>query len=41
MELPDTFPTDIDYDWYLKECNEMLTGIGMRGPNGQMSLLLL
>jgi DNA polymerase elongation subunit (family B) len=28
MDLPDEFPTDIDYDWYINECNEMLMDIG-------------
>ena len=28
MTLPDEFPDDIDYDWYLRECEEMLMDIG-------------
>lgn len=28
MQLPDTLPDDLDYDWYIKECNKMLTDIG-------------
>lgn len=28
MELPDYLPGDIDYDWYIKEANGMLTEIG-------------
>lgn len=32
MELPDTFPTDIDYDYYLGETHDLLREIGaMRG----------
>jgi DNA polymerase elongation subunit (family B) len=28
MDLPDTFPTDIDYDYYIMKANELLTGVG-------------
>lgn len=28
MVLPDTLPDDIDYDWYLRECRELLYDIG-------------
>jgi hypothetical protein len=28
MELPDTLPDDIDYDWYIGEANKMLREIG-------------
>jgi DNA polymerase elongation subunit (family B) len=28
MNLPDTFPTDIDYDYYIMKANELLTGVG-------------
>jgi hypothetical protein len=28
MELPDTLPDDIDYDWYIGEANKMLKEIG-------------
>lgn len=28
MTLPDEFPDDIDYDWYIRECEEMLMDIG-------------
>ena len=28
MNLPEEFPTDIDYDWYAKETQEILEGIG-------------
>ena len=29
MELPDEFPTDVDYDWYLTEANRILKDIGV------------
>lgn len=28
MELPDEFPSDIDYEWYIAEANKMLREIG-------------
>jgi hypothetical protein len=28
MDLPDTFPNDIDYDYYIMKANELLTGVG-------------
>lgn len=28
MDLPDEFPDDIDYDWYIKRTNEILEDIG-------------
>ena len=28
MTLPDEFPTDIDYDWYLRNCESILRDIG-------------
>lgn len=28
MDLPDQFPTDINYDWYIAETESMLSGIG-------------
>lgn len=28
MDLPDTFPTDIDYDYYIMKANELLIGVG-------------
>jgi len=28
MTLPDDFPTDIDYDWYLKKCLTILNDVG-------------
>ena len=30
MELPNTFPTDINYTWYINECNKMLQEIGFK-----------
>ena len=29
MDLPDWFPTDIDYEWYIEETEKMLTGFGL------------
>ena len=29
MDLPDTLPSDVDYDWYIKECNDILMDIGV------------
>jgi len=28
MDIPDTLPVDIDYDWYIKETYDLLTDIG-------------
>jgi len=28
MDLPKELPTDIDYDWYIREANDMLTDVG-------------
>jgi hypothetical protein len=28
MDLPATFPDDVDYDWYIKEVEDMLTAMG-------------
>ena len=28
MELPDTLPTDIDYDWYVREAKSLLADVG-------------
>jgi DNA polymerase elongation subunit (family B) len=28
MDLPDTFPTDINYDYYIMKANELLIGVG-------------
>ena len=30
IELPNTFPTDINYTWYINECNKMLQEIGFK-----------
>jgi hypothetical protein len=30
MDLPEHFPADVDYDWYIKECEEMLMAIGAK-----------
>jgi hypothetical protein len=30
MDLPDTFPKDIDYDWYLRECDDILMSLGVK-----------
>ena len=30
MELPSEFPTDINYTWYINECNKMLQEIGFK-----------
>ena len=29
MQLPDEFPVDVDYDWYLKECGDLLMDLGV------------
>jgi DNA polymerase elongation subunit (family B) len=28
MDLPDEFPIDVDYEWYIKECEEILMAVG-------------
>ena len=28
MDLPDEFPSDVNYDWYIRECEEILMAIG-------------
>lgn len=30
MDLPDEFPDDVNYDWYINECNEMLMALGVK-----------
>ena len=30
MELPDTFPADVDYDWYVREAMKMLKNLGVK-----------
>jgi hypothetical protein len=32
MELPDEFPSDVNYDWYVREANSILSDIGVM-PN--------
>jgi hypothetical protein len=29
MQLPDVFPTDVDYDWYIRKAQDILAGIGV------------
>lgn len=29
MDLPDGLPDDLDYDWYIKECRELLMDLGV------------
>ena len=31
MDLPDTFPDDVDYDWYIAEAKSLLKDVGYRG----------
>lgn len=28
MDLPDRFPADVNYDWYIRECEEILMAVG-------------
>lgn len=37
MDLPEQFPTDVDYEWYMRECEDLLADIGM-SRKGQMDL---
>ena len=30
MDLPDEFPEDVDYQWYLNECEEILMAVGAK-----------
>lgn len=30
MDLPDKMPVDVDYDWYLRECEEILMAVGAK-----------
>jgi len=30
MDIPESFPDDIDYDWYIEECQEILMSIGAK-----------
>lgn len=36
MDLPDEFPTDIDYDWYIKKTIKMLTALDYYKKNKQV-----
>lgn len=38
MDLPDQFPTDVDYDWYITEANELLMDIAVlpRPPKAKL-----
>lgn len=29
MQLPDKFPDDVDFDWYIEECNNILIDLGV------------
>jgi hypothetical protein len=31
MDLPDTFPSDVDYDWYITEAESILKEVGYAG----------
>ncbi len=31
MDLPDSFPDDLDYQWYIDEANKMLGLLGVEG----------
>jgi hypothetical protein len=28
MVLPDEFPNDVDYDWYIRKCEQILKDVG-------------
>jgi hypothetical protein len=30
MDLPERFPPDVDYEWYIKECEEILMAVGAK-----------
>jgi hypothetical protein len=30
LDLPDTLPEDLDYDWYIRECDEILMDLGAK-----------
>ena len=38
MELPNEFPTDIGYDWYISKTNEILEDIGYYKKQEQLKL---
>lgn len=31
MDLPESLPKDIDYNWYIRECEEILMAVGAKG----------
>jgi hypothetical protein len=37
MDLPDTLPIDIDFDWYIRKANQMLIDIGHTKPPSEIS----
>lgn len=39
MDLPNTFPTDIDYDWYINKSNEILEDIAYYRKKRQQRLI--
>lgn len=30
QNLPDAFPSDVDFDWYIAEAEKMLTNLGVK-----------
>ena len=30
MDLPERFPSDVDYEWYIRECDEIMMAIGAK-----------
>lgn len=38
MDLPHDFPDDVDYDWYVRECNSLLHDIGVTKRPVQIKL---
>ncbi|KRR08781.1 hypothetical protein, partial [Bradyrhizobium valentinum] len=41
MELPDAFPNDVDYDWYIREAESILIDIGYRSERPTLDQHLL
>lgn len=39
MDLPDAFPNDVDFDWYIRRAKEILSEIGFYNQNGKGVLL--
>ncbi len=37
MDLPDSFPEDIDYEWYVEKTYSMLTKIGYNVPSAELN----